>query len=110
MAHGTPYVWKSITVKEVSIYENNLISSINVLPNPVHQEAIIEINSTELQANTTVSILDLLGREILTVYSGMLLKGINNFPLLNNNLASGSYILLVKNKNGQKAEQFIIAR
>jgi len=96
--------------KTSSIAENSLISSIKILPNPVYQDAIIEINSIEAQANTTVSILDISGREILTVYTGMLSEGKNNFPLLNNNLASGSYILLVKNKNGQKIERFIIAR
>ena len=94
----------------VSITENTLISSIKILPNPIHQDAIIEINSLENQTNTTVSILDLSGREIMTVYSGMLNEGINNFPLLNNNLASGTYFVLVKNGNGRKTEQFIIAK
>jgi len=96
-------------VDTVGIVENNLISSIRIIPNPVNSKAIIEINSLEAQANTVITILDLSGREILTVYSGLLNEGVNNFPLPND-LANGGYFVLVKNRNGQKIEQFIIAR
>ena len=92
-----------------SIEENNLISSILIIPNPVNSKAIIEVNSLETQTNTVITILDLSGREILTVYSGLLNEGVNNFPLPNN-LTNGGYFVLVKNRNGQKIEQFIIAR
>jgi len=91
------------------IIENTLIYSIYILPNPVHQNAIIEINCLETQPNTVITILDILGSEIITVYTGLLDEGINNFPLPNG-LPSGSYILLVKNSSGQKTEQFIIAK
>jgi len=95
--------------KFVSITENTLISSIKILPNPVHQDAIIEINSLESQPNTVITILDLSGREILTVYSGLLSEGTNHFPLPNN-LPSGNYFVLVENSNGRKSEQFIVGR
>ena len=91
------------------IQENNLISSIRILPNPVHQNAIIELNCIEAQPNTVITILDLSGSEIMVVYKGLLSEGENNFPLPNN-LPSGSYILLAKNKNGQKTERFVVAR
>ena len=94
----------------VSIAENHLISSIRILPNPVSSEAIIEINSLESQANTVVMILDISGREVLTIYTGLLVEGANNFSLPNNILPNGNYILSVKNKNGQKIEQFVITR
>ncbi|MCL2312837.1 MAG: T9SS type A sorting domain-containing protein, partial [Firmicutes bacterium] len=71
-----------------------MISSIRILPNPVHQNAIIEVNSLDTQANTVITILDLSGREIVTVYSGLLPEGINTFPLPNN-LSNGSYFVLV---------------
>jgi len=45
----------------------------------------------------------------MAVYKGLLSEGENNFPLPNN-LPSGSYILLAKNKNGQKTERFVVAR
>jgi uncharacterized repeat protein (TIGR02543 family) len=93
-----------------SILENTLISSIRILPHPVHQDALIEINSLEPQSHTVVTILDLSGREVATVYSGMLDAGVNNFPLPNIILSNGSYILLVRNGNGQRTERFIIAR
>jgi len=94
----------------VSIAENHLISSIRILPNPVSSEAIIEINSLESQANTVIMILDISGREVLTIYTGLLVEGANNFSLPNNLLPNGNYILTVKNKNGQKIEQFVITR
>ena len=95
--------------KTSSITENTLISSIRILPNPVHNDAIIEINSIASQPNTVITILDLSGREILTVYSGLLLEGVNTFALPNG-LASGSYFVLVQNGNGRKAERFVVAR
>ena len=94
-----------------SITENTLTSSIRIIPNPVHQNAIIEINCLASQPNTVITILDLSGREILTVYSGMLLEGINTFPIPNHySLANGSYFVLVENGSGRKAERFVVAR
>ena len=97
-------------VDTVSVQENNLISSIRILPNPVHNDAIIAINCLESQPNTVITILDISGREIITVYSGMLNEGTNNFSLSTSSLPNGTYFVLVQNKNGQKTEQFIIAR
>jgi len=99
-----------ITYKKTSsIKETTKNHTVNISPNPVHQNAIIEVNSLEIQANTVITILDISGSEIVTVYSGLLPEGINTFPLPNN-LSNGSYFVLVKNRNGQKIEQFIIAR
>ena len=93
----------------LGITENNLISSIRVLPNPATVDVIIEINCIESQENTVVAILDISGSEMFTVYLVLLNEGINNFSLPDN-LPSGTYILLVKNNNGQKTEQFIITK
>jgi len=95
----------------VSITENTLISSIRILPNPVHNDAIIEINCLASQPNTVITILDLSGREILTVYSGLLDEGINNFPIPNHySLANGSYFVSISNNKGRKVERFVVAR
>ena len=97
--------------KTSSIAENTKISSIKILPNPVYNDAIIEINSLENQFNTVITILDLSGREILTVYSGLLSEGINNFPIPNNySLANGTYFVSVSNSKGRKVERFVVAR
>ena len=94
----------------VSITENTLISSIKILPNPVHNDAIIEINCLASQPNTVITILDLSGREIITVYSGLLDEGINNFPMPNNySLANGTYFVSVSNSKGRKVERFVVA-
>jgi len=92
----------------VGIAENTLISDIRISPNPVSSDAIIEINCIEHQPNTVITILDISGREIFAVYTGLLVEGVNTFALPN--LPTGNYILLAKNNNGQKAERFVIAR
>jgi len=92
----------------VGIGENTLISGIRISPNPVSSDAIIEINCIEHQPNTVITILDISGREIFAVYTGLLVEGVNTFALPN--LPTGNYILLAKNNNGQKAERFVIAR
>jgi hypothetical protein len=97
-------------IDTVGIVENKLISGIRIIPNPVSSDAIIEINCLASQPNTAITILDISGGEILTVHTGLLDEGVNNFPLPNSFLANGSYILLVKNTFGQKMERFVIAR
>lgn len=74
-------------------------------PNPVDQQAIIEISS-DLDAEVKLQLVDLMGRKLIS-QTQSLSKGVNSFLL--NNLGEGSFVFSVSGQNRRQSSVMIIS-
>ena len=91
---GTPYVWKSITIKTSSIEELVRNSVINIFPNPtsVHFTISFEL---EKSCNMKIILCDVLGQELAQVYDGFTSEGLFIRTFNTEHLAKGVYFLKI---------------
>ena len=84
------------------VTENYFESGITIYPNPFSSETTIEFN--ELQKNTTVKLIDIVGKEIKTV----VLKDENKLTIEKGNLKAGIYFLEMKDENYNTVNKKIV--
>jgi protocatechuate 3,4-dioxygenase beta subunit len=74
-------------------------------PNPFSDNTVIPLN-LEYDANVSINIYDLTGRNLLTAFNGKMNAGTNDFRLNRGSLAAGYYIykVSIKNQNGSFEE------
>ncbi|MEY4905374.1 MAG: hypothetical protein RLZZ292_3189 [Bacteroidota bacterium] len=80
--------------------------SLNVYPNPMQNEATIELN-TENTTNVNIRIFNLLGQTVALQDYGKL-SGFQKLSLSTNHLTNGTYFLFVKTDNGLASRKIII--
>ena len=78
-------------------------------PNPFNLNTIIEINILE-KNNYTISIYDILGKEIFTIYNGILNSGKHSFAFSGSDLSSGVYILRANSNNYNASRKLILLK
>lgn len=84
---------------------------INVFPNPMNENAVLEIETPE-NGMVQASLWTIEGKKALDIYSGFLQKGSHLVPVFSNfdskKLPSGTYILKVENKNQFKSLKVLL--
>ena len=84
-----------VTQSTTSVGEQNLISTTYSLdqnfPNPFNMSTVIRYLLPE-QANVTIKVYDLTGREIATIVDGYKNQGLHSVGFGNNQLATGTYL------------------
>jgi hypothetical protein len=68
------------------------VKIVAVRPNPITDDAQIEIETAET-GRTRISVMDMLGQEVETVYDGELSSGQRILPLNTTALTTGSYYI-----------------
>jgi PKD repeat protein len=93
----------------VGISTLDLASAIHVYPNPINDEATINIKA---QKSNTVSIVltDLLGKQALTINNESITTGDNSIKLNIDGISSGVYLLKVAFESGENHTQKIIIK
>ncbi|WP_159440648.1 T9SS type A sorting domain-containing protein [Mucilaginibacter sp. OK098] len=85
----------STTKVSVTKPDDKLLSNVQVYPNPVTDQINLKYEISR-SANVTIKVVDVLGNEIITLYSQRVEAGEKNFSYpLNNKLARGFYFLRV---------------
>lgn len=87
--------------------KNNKISLKLIYPNPVCQSATIITDLSE-SAETSLTICDIYGREIETIFKGKLPAGESRLGWSRKNLASGMYLICLSTRNSVISDQFIL--
>ena len=91
---GTPYKWKSITIVPVSIEEAIKNNSVRVFPNPAGESTTLELE-IESACNLQVILTDVLGSDIMEIYSGFADVGTFSQTIPTKHLAVGVYFLKI---------------
>jgi hypothetical protein len=100
---GINYVWTSLN-------ENTFDDiNVNAFPNPFDNDVEIRLSSTVTQ-NAEISIYDLSGRKIKTLYSGDVQKGSSGFVWDASKAKAGIYIYSVKTKDNNIVGKLILTK
>lgn len=91
----------------VGIEELESISSLSLYPNPATSETNIEINSLN-SSTATISIYDMNGRVINTVFNGELNKGVSTFKINTADLNAGIYFVKIQTNSGNKSVKLLV--
>ena len=85
--------------------EENLLSNINIYPNPANNQLRIEFDSNE-SGKGSISILDMSGKIVLI--NNLSVFGNNSVNLNISSLANGLYLVRIKTENGQSLSKLVI--
>jgi hypothetical protein len=84
----------STTKVSVAKTDDKLLSNVQVYPNPVTTDQINLKYEISRSSNVTIKVVDVLGNEIITLYSQRVEPGEKSFSYqLNNKLARGFYFI-----------------
>ena len=100
-------IWSFETM--VSVQENIVKYSVEVLPNPITQTATIQFVLPEA-ANTSIEIYDLNGRIVDSISTGYLSSGFHNFTWNADALESGTYLVQISVGKDKAIKQVILSK
>jgi hypothetical protein len=83
-----------------------LSSNVTVYPNPVTGDATLSF-SMEKQARATITVLDLLGRQVKVIGSSILPEGEHEYKFSLKGLEEGSYYLRIQTPNGVVTKKLV---
>ena len=78
-----------------------------VFPNPAHAITCIPVSS-EKNTNISLKLTDVLGKEVLTIYIGILPKGGDKFFFDASKLSSGTYLLTLESEEGRLTQKVLV--
>ncbi|MFM9983600.1 MAG: PKD domain-containing protein [Flavobacteriales bacterium] len=91
----------------LGLEENKLVSNLSVYPNPIGDNSVLSIQSPKAFAGT-IEVYNLQGQMIRS-FNQNIQSGQNQIALNLGNMASGNYLLKLKNENGQ-AESIMLTK
>jgi hypothetical protein len=81
----------------------------SIVPNPTSNSAHIEIQTIE-KGRTELTVTNLLGQTVATLFDGEIEPGIHDFQLSTTNLSAGSYFLTLRTPTVRKIQRLDIAK
>jgi agmatine/peptidylarginine deiminase len=91
-----------------SLSQNNMTNiEISVYPNPASAITCIPVNCVE-SFEGQISLTDVLGKEVTTIYEGNFLSGLNQFFIHANDYAKGMYFIVLDSEQSQIRKRLII--
>ncbi len=92
-----------------NIKDNKVNNQVNIYPNPVQNELNISFN-IENNSVVEVSVVNLIGQEVLLPVNGRYNAGKNNIMLSTNSLTNGIYIVNININGVFKVEKFVVSK
>ena len=91
-----------------SLSQNNITNiEMSVYPNPASAITCIPVNCVE-SFEGQISLTDVLGKEVTTIYEGNFLSGLNQFFIHANDYAKGMYFIVLDSEQSQIRKRLII--
>tara|TARA_B100000886_G_scaffold339770_1_gene306262 strand:+ start:10365 stop:12179 length:1815 start_codon:yes stop_codon:yes gene_type:complete len=91
-----------------SLSQNNTTNiEMSVYPNPASAITCIPVNCVESFVGQ-ISLTDVLGKEVTTIYDGKFLSGLNQFFIRANDYAEGMYFIVLNSEQSQIRQRLII--
>ncbi len=88
---------KGVIVKGVNDNNQQNLFDVKVIPNPVTDNSEIQLSILDdVQNNLEITLVDMLGKEVMKIENGVYSKGEYKYDLNRSNIASGKYLLIVK--------------
>ena len=98
----------NITIN-VGIAEIKTLVGVNLYPNPVNQEATIDVNLTE-STTIVVTVYDITGKAVMNVFEGQMTAGITTLKVDASELPAGIYFTTIASKNANKTLKMVVIK
>ena len=93
----------------VDVQETIIAEQISIYPNPVTQTANIEFTLNN-QSNMKITVLDMLGKSVMSLYEGVMNTGQHKIQLDASNLAQGIYFVKLQSNNEIITKKIMISK
>jgi len=93
----------------VGISELQNINGVNLFPNPVSQEATMNINLNEA-TEIIVNVYDITGKIVANVYNGSLNAGMNTLTVNVSSLQAGIYFTVINSDKGNRTLKMVVVK
>ena len=93
----------------VGVEEIQTLAGVNLYPNPVSQEATIDVNLNEA-TDVVVVVYDITGKVIANVFSGQMDAGITTLKVDASQLEAGIYFTTIASKNAKKTLKMVVVK
>ncbi len=93
----------------VGIEEIQTLAGVNLYPNPVSQEATIDVNLTEA-TNVVVLVYDITGKVVANIFQGQMSSGMNTLKVDASNLQAGIYFTTIVSTNAKKTLKMVVVK
>jgi len=103
----TPYTWKSIEVKTVSVAEMIKNATVSIFPNPTTSDFTVSFE-LEKPCNMKIVLSDISGQELVQIYDGFSTVGLFTKTVNTENLAKGIYFLKVLIDGKYTVEKIVV--
>ncbi len=114
MKPGEYHLYTSVRLKKPDFIlgvpqkeQNNALKSFSVFPNPASSGIDVRWNMQQ-PSTGEISLFDLTGRQVRTLYKGDLSKGINQMHFGLSGINNGLYFLMLNTKNGRLVKKLMI--
>lgn len=98
------------TTSSKSVPQSEILSSsVTITPNPVSSTALLVLEM-ETQSRATITLLDVLGRELKVIGSSILAKGKHEYNVMMTGLDEGSYYVRIQTPNAVVTKKIIYVR
>ena len=97
------------TTLSVGIAEIQTIAGVNLYPNPVSQEATIDVNLNEA-TNVSVFVYDITGKVVANVFDGQMNAGMTTLKVDVSNLDAGIYYTAIVSNNAKKTLKMVVVK
>jgi len=87
----------------------NKISGINLYPNPITNEATVDVNLNEA-SKIAITVYDISGKVIANIFSGEMNSGSNTIKIDTSNLPSGIYYASIISENSKKNLKMVVIK
>ncbi|MCX6295469.1 MAG: PKD domain-containing protein [Bacteroidetes bacterium] len=109
-SNGTCSDTTSFTINiTVGIAEIQNINGVTLFPNPLTEEATIELNLNE-STEVNIFIYDITGKVVTNIYEGELPAGINKLKIDASNLEAGIYYTAIVSKDVKKTLKMVVIK
>ena len=93
----------------VGIEEIQTLAGVNLYPNPVSQEATIDVNLNEATI-VSVNVYDITGKVVANVYEGQMDAGITTLKVNVSNLESGIYFTTISSSSAIRTLKMVVVK
>lgn len=96
-----------VTDEKIKINKNELL--LESYPNPTNSTSILSFTLPKSRL-TELNLYNINGEKVKTIYKGYLSQGQHSFPLVLNNLSSGTYICFIKQADKSKSIKILLLK
>lgn len=93
----------------VGVEEIQTLAGVNLYPNPVSQEATVDVNLNEA-TNVIVTVYDITGKAVANVYEGQMDSGMTTLKVNVSDLQSGIYFTTISSRSAKKTLKMVVVK